>query len=104
MAVEGEGTFHKVIIYGGRVAPNAYREAYRDPRNLSLFMLFVGLDMAAGFDTGFALLNHRRLLDQRSIYDKILSALFFARKTTDEAAMLTPNEIKNKTMPMKNNT
>ncbi len=29
------------------------------------FLLFVGLDMAAGFEMDFVLLNHRRLLDQR---------------------------------------
>lgn len=34
--------------------------------------------------------------------ERILSARFFARNTTDDAAMFTPNEIKNSTMPMKN--
>ena len=37
-------------------------------------------------------------------YDNILSARFLARKTTDDAAMFTPSEIRNRTMPMKNNT
>ena len=37
-------------------------------------------------------------------HDNILSARFFARKTTDEAAILTASEIMNKTMPMKNST
>ena len=38
------------------------------------------------------------------IYDKILSARFFALNTTDEAATLTPSEIRNNTIPIKNNT
>jgi predicted O-linked N-acetylglucosamine transferase (SPINDLY family) len=37
-------------------------------------------------------------------YDNILSARFFARKTTDDAAILTASEIRNKTIPMKNST
>ena len=37
-------------------------------------------------------------------YDNILSARFLARKTTEEAAMFTPSEMRNNNMPMKNST
>jgi hypothetical protein len=37
-------------------------------------------------------------------HDKILSARFLVRKTTEEAAMFTPSEMRNKTMPIKNKT
>jgi hypothetical protein len=38
------------------------------------------------------------------IHDNILSARFFVLNTTEEAAILTPNEIRNNTIPIKNRT
>ena len=48
--------------------------------------------------------RERQKKKENYLYERILSARFLARKTTDEAAILTPSEIKNKTMPIKNNT
>ncbi len=53
---------------------------------------------------GEDIIHFQTLLDQRFLYDSILSARFLARNTTDEAAMFTPKEIRNKTIPMKNKT